>query len=96
VIGKEHFTSLYKPARDKALTKKNILAGWAATGLFPFNPARVLRTTPKPMAQLTLPRADEVPCLPDDILQTPMTPASPKAIASLHDLINRDASALDE
>jgi hypothetical protein len=26
-IGKEHFTALYKPARDSALTKRNIQAG---------------------------------------------------------------------
>jgi hypothetical protein len=25
------------------MTKRNILAGWAKAGLFPFNPARVLR-----------------------------------------------------
>ena len=37
-IGKEHFTSLYKPTKRRALTKRNIKAGWAATGLFPFNP----------------------------------------------------------
>ena len=28
-IGKEHFTSLYMPARERALTKRNITAGWA-------------------------------------------------------------------
>ena len=27
-IGKQHFTYLYSPARERALTKKNILAGW--------------------------------------------------------------------
>ena len=27
-VGKQHFTYLYSPAREKALTKKNILAGW--------------------------------------------------------------------
>ena len=47
-IGKAHFTSLYSPARERAFTKKNILAGWAKSGLFPFNPNRVLRDTPKP------------------------------------------------
>jgi hypothetical protein len=26
-IGKQHFTSLYSPARDVAFTKRNILAG---------------------------------------------------------------------
>jgi hypothetical protein len=37
-IGKEHFTYLYQPAREKAITRRNILAGWAASGLFPLNP----------------------------------------------------------
>ena len=41
-VGKEYFISLYKPARERSLTKRNIMAGWAATGLFPFNPERVL------------------------------------------------------
>jgi hypothetical protein len=48
-IGKEHFTSLYKPARERAFTPKNIKAGFAASGLFPFNSDRVLRTVPKRM-----------------------------------------------
>jgi hypothetical protein len=39
-IGKSHFTYLYYPARTRAFTKKNILAGWAKSGLFPFNPDR--------------------------------------------------------
>ncbi|PVH73962.1 DDE-domain-containing protein, partial [Cadophora sp. DSE1049] len=42
-VGKQHFTSLYSHAREKAFTKRNIIAGWAACGLFPFNPDRVLR-----------------------------------------------------
>ncbi|KAF2185660.1 DDE-domain-containing protein, partial [Zopfia rhizophila CBS 207.26] len=49
-VGKEHFTSLYSLARETAFTKRNIRAGWAATGLFPFNPERVLMHTPKPQA----------------------------------------------
>jgi len=59
MTGKEHFTSLYKPARERALTKKNIVAGWAATGLFPFNPERVLRVQ-KPPAELTIPKANDM------------------------------------
>lgn len=27
-VGKQHFTYLYSPARERTLTKKNILAGW--------------------------------------------------------------------
>jgi hypothetical protein len=59
-IGKEHFTSLYSPAREKALSKRNILAGWAATGLFPFNLERVFRHTPRPLDVTTVPDVVEV------------------------------------
>ena len=59
-VGKEHFTSLYKPARERSLTKMNIMAGWAATGLFPFNPERVLQHIPKPAAELTVSKGNEV------------------------------------
>ena len=30
-IGKQHFTYLYSPARERAMTKRNILAGWRGT-----------------------------------------------------------------
>jgi hypothetical protein len=59
-ISKEHFTSLYSPAREKAFTSKNIIASFAASGLFPFNLDRVLRSMPKPLADLTIPKADEM------------------------------------
>jgi hypothetical protein len=47
-ICKAHFTYLYSAARKRPFTKKNIRAGWAKSGLFPFNPDRVLRDIPKP------------------------------------------------
>ena len=40
-INEEHFTTVYGRARVKAMTKKNILAGRAKIGLFPFNPNRI-------------------------------------------------------
>src|SRR5436190_6633855 len=85
IVGKEHFTSLYKPARERALTKRNITAGWAATGLFPFNPERVLRGIQKPPAELTVPKANEVvgSCLQDKVLQTPVTPVTPVTTEAL-------------
>ncbi|KFY30724.1 hypothetical protein V493_01714 [Pseudogymnoascus sp. VKM F-4281 (FW-2241)] len=93
-IGKEHFTSLYSPARDKAFTKRNITAAWAATGLFPFNPDRVLKTILKPLAQLTITPADEVgSCLQDEVLNSPVTPVSAEALMSLHNLIKQDQSS---
>ncbi|RII22709.1 hypothetical protein CUC08_Gglean013427 [Alternaria sp. MG1] len=99
-IGKEHFTSLYSPAREKAFTSKNIIAGFAASGLFPFNPDRVLRSMPKPLADLTIPKADEVnveACRESEVPQTPVTPVSAEGLASLRNLIiEQDAGALDE
>ena len=98
-VGKDHFTSLYSPAREKAFTKRNIIAAWAACGLFPFNPDRVLRKTPKPPAQLTVPRADEIEvgnCLQDELPQTPVTPVSAESFMSLHNLIKQDAHVLNE
>ncbi|KAF2185312.1 hypothetical protein K469DRAFT_779253 [Zopfia rhizophila CBS 207.26] len=54
-VGKEHFTSLYSPSREKALTSRNIISGWIKAGLYPFNPDSVLRDMPKPLAELTTP-----------------------------------------
>lgn len=100
-IGKEHFTSLYKPARSKAFTKRNILARWAATGLFPFNPDRVLRGIQKPLPQLTVPDAShrQPASVAQDVVQTPLTPVTPtttEALASLQNLIDEDAHNLNE
>jgi hypothetical protein len=100
-IGKEHFTYLYDPAQHRALTKGNITAAWAASGLFPFNPERVLRHTPKPPVDLTISTTseaarsysqDEVPVMPT----TPVTPVNAEGLTSLHDLIKQDTSTLDE
>jgi hypothetical protein len=95
-VGKQHFTSLYSPAREKAFTKRNITKAWAACGLFPLNPDRVLRVTPKPPAQSTV--ADEIrvgSCHQDEVPQTPVTPVSAEGLASLHNLIRQDAHTLN-
>jgi hypothetical protein len=95
-IGKQHFTSLYKPARERAFTPKNIRAGFAASGLFPFNPDRVLRTVAKPPDELTLAVIDEAPCQGDVEPQTPVTPVSAEGLMSLQNLIlEKDAHSLD-
>ena len=99
-LGKEHFTSLYKPARERALSKRNILAGWAVTGLFPFDPERVLRHTPKPPTEISVSKANEMVSFPQgQILQSPITPVTPvtiEALTSLHNLIKQEACALNE
>jgi hypothetical protein len=44
VIGKQHFTKLYGQAQSKTFTRRNILSGWSKTGLYPFDPDKVLQT----------------------------------------------------
>jgi len=99
-ISKQHFTSLFSPAKERAFTLKNIKAGFATSGLFLFNPDRVLRDMPKPPADLTMPKADEVKvgsCPQDVVLQTPVTLVLAKAFMALQNLIiKQDAYALDE
>jgi hypothetical protein len=98
-VGKEHFTYLYSPARDRALTQRNIRAGWSATGLFPFNPERVLKDVPEPQAKVINQRAKAPSTsLLDEALHTPITPVTPvttEAITSLHSLIIGDTHVLD-
>lgn len=99
-IGKEHFTSLFSPARKKAFTLKNIIAGFAASGLFPFNPDRVLRSMPKPVVDLSVPRVDKVTARmfsQNEVPQTLVTPVSTEGLMSLHNLIiKQDACTLDK
>ncbi|KAF4633611.1 hypothetical protein G7Y89_g4502 [Cudoniella acicularis] len=52
-IGKEHFTALYSPVRKIVFTPKNIKAGFATSGLFPFNPDRVLRKLETPITPVS-------------------------------------------
>ena len=66
IVSKEHFTSLYRPIRERALIKRNIIAGWAITGLFLFNLKRVLKDILKPLAELTVPKANKVGSYPQD------------------------------
>jgi hypothetical protein len=105
IIGKQHFTSLFGPARVTVFTPRNIKAGFAASGLFPFNPDRVLRSMPMPPAKPApaVPRADERTvgsCRQDVELQIPETPVTPvlaEALMSLQNrIIHQDAHTLDE
>jgi hypothetical protein len=53
-IGKKYFTSLYNLARKRAFTLKNIKAGFATSSLFLFNPDKILRSMPVPVAKLAV------------------------------------------
>jgi hypothetical protein len=96
-VGKEHFTSLYSPARNKALTKGSITAAWAASVLYPLNPDRVLKSMHKPSAGLTiLPQASVGSHEPNEVLKTPVTPVTTEALASLQNLIKQDTCAYEQ
>ena len=92
-VGKEHFTALYSAAREKAFTPHNIRAGWGRSGLYPFNPDRVLRDIRKPPADLTIPKADDVNIL--SCSQALRTLVTVDALCSLRGLVKRDTHALD-
>ena len=102
-IGKEDFTSLYSPARVKAFTKRNITQAWAATGLFLFNPDRVLRGIPRPHVQIVTSEAEmtgggmqaETAQMTDTPV-TPITPVDTGAVTLLYNMIKQDAEGLDE
>jgi hypothetical protein len=98
-VGKEHFILLYSRSRDKAFTKRNITSAWAATSLFPFNPDKVLRRTPKPPAQLVNSSPHKMrrdSNLANELPQTPTTPVSAEAFTSLYNLIKQETLTLDE
>ena len=56
MIGKQHFTLLYDRAWSKALNSRNIISGWSKTGLWLFNPERVLKDIQKPKVNVALVR----------------------------------------
>ena len=103
-IGKQHFISLYSPAREAAFTKRNILAGWSKGGLFPFNPQRVLQDMQKHFATLTEAAgisnnnlSKDPVAAPIPVPVTPVTPVSAVSFAALQDaIIKRSARTLDE
>jgi hypothetical protein len=91
-IGKQYLTSLYSPARERPFTPRNIKAGFAATGLFPFNPNRVLKDISPPIAERSIPKIDDnrtIGYQPDESLQTPISLVSEEALMSLRNLISK-------
>lgn len=102
MIGKQHFTSLYHPARTKAFSKRNIQAGWSKAGLILFNPDRVPRDLQAPAARYPSDLSQDIGTLErrgsvqEAIPRTPLTPVSFEALMSLQNIIVKDASTLDE
>ncbi len=96
--GKEHFIALCSFAKEEAFTKRNITYAWAACGLFPKNPDRVFRNTPKPLPQLTGTEIDTIRAAAypqDEAVQTPVTPLSAEGLMSLDNQIKQDTQVVD-
>jgi hypothetical protein len=86
IVSKQHFTYLYSLAREKAFTKRNILGAWRGSGLFPFNPNRVLAEIPKPPTNLAIKTVNKLridSCLDYEALPTPVTLVSGEALMLL-------------
>ena len=93
-VGKQHFTLLYSRARSMAFTPRNIKSGWSKTGLYPFNPDRILNNIQTPQVEEVVNQIANLNTdLPiyDDMLPTPVTFES---LALLRTEIERD-TALD-
>jgi hypothetical protein len=74
IVSKQHFTSLYSRARKQAITSQNIRSGWLKTGLYPFNPDKVLKDIQKLLAELCIPKDTKVETyLQVEVLRTPVT-----------------------
>ena len=74
----------------------DVLAGWRASGLYPFNPDKVLTAIPKPVAEPAVPvlKTTEIDLYPqDEIVQTPTSPTS---LTALHVRLREDACANDD
>ncbi len=81
---------MYSSAKERAFTPRNIKAGFAVSGLFPFNPDKVLRSMPAPPAEPPILSADEVEvgsCRQDVEPQTPVTLVSAESFMSVQNLI---------
>jgi hypothetical protein len=95
-IGKQHFTLLYSRARAVAITPRNIKSSWSKSGLFPFNPDRVLGEIQKPHEGIFSPRTGTIPesnPLCDERLQTPTTSNN---LSLLRSKIEQDIDGLDD
>lgn len=72
------------------MTERNILTGWAKTGLFPFDPSRVFRDIIKLDAPLTVRLPYEVEIAQNKVIKTPVTLLSSEAVTHLLGLIKQE------
>ena len=78
-------------AQDKAFTTKNILSGWQAAGLLPFNPEVILKTLPS-IDATTSPSRPQMPLLTytsetGESIHIPVTPKNSAQVKVLFEEI---------
>jgi hypothetical protein len=76
MVSKQHNTLLYSRARNLAFTSRNIKSGWSQTGLYPFNPNRVLNEIQEPQPKAITSQVANVTAdlmSHSDMLRTPVT-----------------------
>jgi hypothetical protein len=72
------------------------MAGWAATGLYLFQPERVLTDLRKSASGMMVSKAHAADvCSLPEVRQTLITPVKAEALGSLHAMTKRDAQAHD-
>ena len=86
-------STVYSRARERGMTKKIIVAGWAKTGLFPFNPLKVLRDIIKPDGLMTVQVSHDGGSTQNGVMQTLVTPMSSEAVTQLLSLTKRDSDS---
>jgi hypothetical protein len=77
-----------------AFTAHNIRAGWAKSGLVPFNPDRVLSETPKPPDESSILKQDVI--VVSSLKDMPHTPVTSDALTSLCSLLKQNTDSLGE
>jgi hypothetical protein len=91
-IGKPHFTYLYDRARKEAFTRRNIRSAWSRSGLFPFDPSRVLREFQASLPEIQTKIAVDDPNVSSHPCRTPTTSDH---LASLCSEVEQDTQSLD-
>ncbi|OQE34400.1 hypothetical protein PENCOP_c018G06625 [Penicillium coprophilum] len=91
-IGKPHFTYLYDRARKEAFTPRNIRSAWSRSGLFPFDPSRVLRDCQASRSEIQTTIPVEPPTVSSNICHTPNTSDH---FALLRSEVEQDTQNLD-
>ncbi|KAJ6016395.1 hypothetical protein N7540_010986 [Penicillium herquei] len=91
-IGKPHFTYLYDRARKEAFTPRNIRSAWSRSGLFPFDPSRVLQECQASRSEIQTTIPVEPQTVSSNICHTPNTSDH---FALLRSEVEQDTQNLD-